>query len=120
MRAPLFLPKVDGSVAQPQKVNLRIVRQPALGQREEQVPPEAEPVHTVNYDPFIKSQLAFTQLALGPSVIRIWSRHPLRLGGDETRAVYCAAGETGQHPRGSTSTHLFVAYSGYIVYRQII
>ena len=36
---------------------------------------------TVDY---IKSQLAFTRLTLGPCVVRMWSRRPLELRGDET------------------------------------
>ena len=31
-------------------------------------------VHTVDYDPFIKSQLASAQLTLMPYVVQIWSR----------------------------------------------
>ena len=34
--------------------------------------------HTVDYDLFLKSQLAFTQLTLGPYVVLVWSRYPLK------------------------------------------
>ena len=31
----------------------------------------------MDYDPFIKRQLASTQLSAGPYVVQIWSRYPL-------------------------------------------
>jgi len=37
--------------------------------------------HTVEYDPFIKSQLASTQLTLGPYLLKNSSRPPPKLGG---------------------------------------
>jgi len=37
--------------------------------------------NTVDFDPFIKSQLASTQLTLGPYVVQIWSRTPRISGG---------------------------------------
>ena len=42
------------------------------------------PSHTVDYWPFIKSQLAQTQLSLRPSMEHIWSRCPPSSGGSET------------------------------------
>jgi len=35
-----------------------------------------EPIHKVDYDPFIRSQLAFSHLTLGPCVLQKWSRVP--------------------------------------------
>jgi len=32
--------------------------------------------HTVDYGTFIKSQLAYKQLSLGPYVMQMWSRPP--------------------------------------------
>ena len=37
--------------------------------------------HTVAYDPFLKSQLASTQLTSGPYAVQIWSRIPHNSGG---------------------------------------
>jgi len=41
--------------------------------------------HTVNYDLFIKSHFVFTQLTLGPYVVQIWSRYPLKFGSRAAR-----------------------------------
>ena len=38
------------------------------------------PYRTVDYGPFIKSQLASPQLTLGPYMVQIWSRYPQNLG----------------------------------------
>ena len=37
----------------------------------------------MDYDPFIKSQLAFTQLTFGRYVVQIWSCYTLELRGNE-------------------------------------
>ena len=42
--------------------------------------PSAGSNHTVEYDPFIKSQLASTKLTLEPHVVYISSRPPQNLG----------------------------------------
>jgi hypothetical protein len=44
--------------------------------------------HTVDCGPFIKSQLALTQLILRPYVVQVWSRYPPESGGNETLVVH--------------------------------
>jgi len=46
------------------------------------------PLHTVDYGPFIKSQLASTQLTSVPYVVQTWSRYPEKCGGPETFVVH--------------------------------
>ena len=55
----------------------------------DQLPPQPGPLsrpfhglgfHTMDYDPFIKSQLAFTRLTLGPYEVQIWSRNTPEAG----------------------------------------
>ena len=42
---------------------------------------------TMDYDPFNKGQSCLTQSTLVPYVVRVWSRYPLNLSGNETFAV---------------------------------
>jgi len=44
--------------------------------------------HTVDYDPFIESQLASTQLTLGPYAVHVWSRNTPESGPNETCVVH--------------------------------
>ena len=44
--------------------------------------------NTVDYEPFIKSQLASTESALKPCVVQIWSHDHLKFRGNETFAVH--------------------------------
>ena len=44
--------------------------------------------HTVDYQPFIKSQPTRTQLTLRPYVVQIWSRHPPESGVNENIVVH--------------------------------
>ena len=47
----------------------------------------------VDYDPFIKSQLASAQSTLGPCVVQIWSRYPMELRGGEPRVLHRVPGD---------------------------
>ena len=58
--------------------------------------------HTVDYDPFLKSQLAFAQLALEPYVVPTWSRYPPKFGGHETLVIKQKAGG---HRLGRAAEH---------------
>ena len=63
--------------------------------------------HTVDYDPFIKSQLAFTQSTLEPYVGENWSRYRLELRGNETSPcdfVGCTRTATNRRRIDSTSS----------------
>ena len=53
--------------------------------------------HTVDYGPFIESQLARTQVTLGPYVAQNWSRSPQHLE-NSTRSVTCVRARPSRAP----------------------
>jgi len=64
--------------------------------------------HTADYDPFIKSQLAQTQLTLGPYAVQIWSRNARIFEG--TKPSCPTEQEFKTYPIGHTADLLLLLY----------